>query len=377
VKTNSKLKSIINKILYSINLVFALLLALTYLAVYIDPKIFWPLAILALGYKIFLYVNLFFIFIWVLKKKKWFIVSLLVIILGWNNLINTFQFPLLKKDPVENIDLNNKQPIKVISYNVKLFNLFGWSETGPKLNEIISYIKQEKPDVVCFQEFYSKGNENFSIKAINSKLYEYPYRHIVFFSKKSGNRNYGIATYSKHPIINRHKLKFDKTFNSSIYTDIKFNGDTIRIFNNHLQSTRLTRADHQFLDSLIYKKENSIDGFKNISYRVKEAFEKRSSQTQKIVRVIEETKHPLIICGDFNDTPVSYTYHSLRENMNDAFVETGDGTGVSFLGKKFLAFRIDYLLFSNHLVARDFKTHNIKHSDHYPISSSFYLKKNK
>ena len=184
-----------------------------------------------------------------------------------------------------------------------------------------------------------------------------------------------MAIYSKYKILSRVKLKFNDSYNTSIYSDIKVENDTVRIFNNHLQSVRLSRENNQFLDSLMLKPENRLDGFKNISYRLKEAFVKRVDQTTEIQSIVEQTNYPIVICGDFNDPPNSYTYHELRKGMSDAFVESGIGNGVSFTGRKPFAFRIDYILHNSSFISKNFKTHKVDYSDHYPISTELYLMK--
>lgn len=350
----------------------AILLAITYLSVYVSPVNFWPLAIYSLAYKYFLFLNIIFVVFWAVSGKRYFVISLLVIILGWNSFLNTFQFPLFKKTLPDLAE--NAKPIKVLSYNVQLFNLFSWSDKGSQQGEVIDFIEINDPDIICFQEFYTTGYDDHSIKYFNEKLKNYPYRHIFFLTKNSGNKNYGMAIYSKHKILSRVKHKFNDSYNTSIYSDIQVGNDTIRLFNNHLQSVRLSHEDHRFLDSLMLNPENRIDGFKNISYRLKEAFVKRVEQMEEINKIVSETDYPVIICGDFNDTPISYVYHQIRSGMYDAFVESGNGNGVSFTGRKPFDFRIDFILYNDSFISKNFQTHKIDFSDHYPISCELYLK---
>ena len=119
-----------------------------------------------------------------------------------------------------------------------------------------------------------------------------------------------------------------------------------------------------------------MERIKGIGNRLKEAFVKRSEQSILIHSIAKKSTYPVIVCGDFNDTPLSFTYRKIRQNMSDAFVESGLGSGVTFVGKKFFSFRIDYLLHNKEFQSKEYTTYKVKHSDHYPIGATFFLKPN-
>ena len=136
-----------------------------------------------------------------------------------------------------------------------------------------------------------------------------PFRHINSTFGNNSSSNYGIATFSSYPVIGKGIIHFENSYNASINTDVKINGDTLRIFNNHLQSVHLRAKNYSFLDSLRLRyNEQQMEEILDISHRLKDAFVKRSKQADLISGKIAESPYPVIVCGDFNDTPVSYSY---------------------------------------------------------------------
>jgi len=178
---------------------------------------------------------------------------------------------------------------------------------------------------------------------------------------------FGIATFSSYPIINKGVISFNNTLNACIFTDIKFNEDTIRVYNNHLQSIHLGNRSYAYLDSIRLRyNEEQINELKDISNRLRDAFIKRARQAERISVHIHGSPYPVIVCGDFNDTPSSFTYYKIRKNLSDAFVESGSGFGNTYSGR-FPSFRIDYILHHKDINSIYFKRIRTDLSDHYPV----------
>jgi endonuclease/exonuclease/phosphatase family metal-dependent hydrolase len=151
--------------------------------------------------------------------------------------------------------------------------------------------------------------------------------------------------------------------------------DTFRVYNCHLQSIQLNHEHYQFMDSLKFRYDNQqIEEIKDISFRLRDAFIKRAAQADIIAAHLSSCPHPVIICGDFNDTPVSYTYRTIKDGLQDAFSGSGWGLGRTYNGK-FPSFRIDYILHSESIEALFFSREKVKLSDHFPIISYLKLKK--
>lgn len=352
------------------NFIFAILLLLSYLSVHVSPQNIWILPFFGLAYPLLLAVNVLFVIYWVTKRKILFIYSLIIIMLGWNHLSNTFQFNLTDKQPA-----NPDNTFTFSSYNVRLFNLYNWIDEPYVKRSIYEYLLNEDPDILCIQEYSFNQDDSFSQTRIFRRLHE-RHSHIGYSSSNNKNFNFGIATFSKYPIINKGEIDFINSSNISIYSDIVINTDTIRVFNNHLQSVHFTQDNINFIDSLgKHDNRKNITGIIDIAGKLKEAFIRRSRQVEIIVRHIHESPYPLILTGDFNDTPVSYTYRRLtHQDLGDAFVNSGNGIGNTYVAKLPL-FRIDYILHSSELQSFYFDSPKIELSDHYPLKCEFSFRR--
>lgn len=338
-------------------------LLLSYLSVYINPEKFWALALVGLFYPFLLMLNLLFLIYWVIRWKRLFLIPFIAILFGINHLTNYIQLPLWEKAETKKID------ITILSYNVNLFRLYSWSKQTSTFNKIFDFAKVSNVDIACFQEFYlldGKLNENMAQNALNMNSHI----EIVMKNSRSG---YGIATFSKYPIVNKGEIKFENTSNACIYSDIKINDDTIRVYNCHLQSLRLKERNLNFLIKQDHHDEsNTVAELKDISFKFRDALKKRAHQVNSITASISTCKYPVIICGDFNDSPFSYTYHELTRNLRDAFKEAGKGLANTYV--RFFPYRIDYILHSKSIKAINFSSPRVDYSDHYPVIGSFLLK---
>jgi len=149
----------------------------------------------------------------------------------------------------------------------------------------------------------------------------------------------------------------------------------VRIFNNHLQSIRFNKNNYSFItNSKALKDDERLREIKDISFRLRDAFIKRASQAKILSKHIQNSPFPVIVCGDFNDVPVSYTYRKMRKNLDDSFIEAGRGIGTTYMGK-FPSFRIDFIFHSKEIQCTRFDIPNIKLSDHYPITGEFVLER--
>jgi endonuclease/exonuclease/phosphatase family metal-dependent hydrolase len=191
--------------------------------------------------------------------------------------------------------------------------------------------------------------------------------------------HWGMATISRYPIVGKGKIEFPNTNNTitsnmCIYSDIKINEDTIRVYNVHLQSIQFENEDYTFIENIGEEKEAQIKGSKRILGRLKKAFIKRAPQAEAVAAHIKKSPYPVWVCGDFNDPPSSYAYHTISGNLKDSFMESGWGFGSTYAGK-FPSFRIDFILHDSKHSSFDYKIINEKFSDHYPLCCTINLKK--
>lgn len=341
---------------------FALLLVLAYLSVHISPAHFWPLAFLGLVFPFILSLNIIFLVVWLIKWKKIALLVLAVLLLGFNHIKNTV--PNLFKGKTE-LGIKNNDDLKVLSYNVRAFNIYEWMNDPNTNKGIFNFIRSEHPDVICIQEFFTSNKSEFSPERYSRVFGETPYSHIEFARRENPRTGFGVATFSRYPVVN-HGVIFKNGGNQSIYTDILFDNDTVRVINCHLQSLNLKLRNYKFLDSLkIRYDEQQIREFQDLSMRIKTAFIKRAKQAKSISEAIERSPHPVVLCGDFNDTPVSYAYHKIKGSMLDAWEVAGKGLGNTYQG--ILSFRIDYILYQPYFTATEFERVKTQLSDHYPI----------
>jgi len=361
-----------NKIVFAVNLVFAILLFGSYLSLYISPSTFYPFAFLGLGYPILVFFNIVFAIYWTVFFKRQVLLSTIAILVGIMLFPRCFQFNFT----AEKMTAKTKGDslIKVMSYNVRLFDLYNWTNNKNTRNKLFKFINNEQVDVINLQEFYSDDENSFvNLDSIKKRL-DYNYSNVHYTTTLRKTDHWGIATLSKYPIISKGFIKFaTKGNNSCIYSDIVKGSDTIRFYNLHLQSIHFKNEDYKFLDSLNNNKEvDELKGARKILGKLKRAFVKRSSQVELVINHINKSPYDVVVCGDFNDTPVSYTYQMFVSHLVDAFVISGSGIGSS--NNEIIPQRIDYIFHSPNIKSYSFKTTKSDLSDHYPLTA--YIKAN-
>ncbi|HRG60158.1 MAG TPA: endonuclease/exonuclease/phosphatase family protein [Bacteroidia bacterium] len=357
--------SFFRKVIFFFNLLAIGALMLCYMNPHVSPAKFWPLAFLGLAYPAVYIINIFFFLFWLLRKSILLLFSAITLSFGFFHFNTIYQFRWQDK-----VSKTKENSIKVMSFNVRLFDLYNWTKNKTTRQAIFDFIKKENPDIIAFQEFYAdEDNEFIQVDSLKSLL-NLPYNDYEFTLTLRKKHHWGIATYSKCRIIGSGHVNFrEKSNNICIYSDMLINHDTVRVYNMHLQSIHLLKEDYKFIDAL---GNDSVDvdeykGSRKIAGRLKRAFIKRAEQVDSVSKSIKNSPYPVIVCGDFNDTPASYTYQTMTSNLKDSFVGAGKGWGKTYIGI-FPSYRIDYILHSNSFEAYEYTTHQEKLSDHYAIS---------
>lgn len=348
------LKRFFKSISLFFNLIAILGLLFSYLSLIISPASWWVPAFFGLAYPYFLFINILFILFWLFAKTRWAFLSLIAITIGYTHLANYFQLSGRETD---------EKGIVICSYNVK--NFYGNANTkrSETAASILEYLQSKKADIICLQEVHFTGQNSINRKRKKNKLPDTSHLKYIHFSKQGGP-----VSYSSYPIINKEEVHFPNSGNMIIVSDIKIKMDTIRLFNCHLESYRFSNSDINSLDSISFdKQEESYEKMKYAGSKLKHAFIKRTEQAETLHQLIKNAPFPVIVCGDFNDTPISYTYHTVSQGLEDAFVNSGKGIGNTYLGK-LPSFRIDYIFHSSNYGSYNFHVDRINYSDHYPIN---------
>jgi endonuclease/exonuclease/phosphatase family metal-dependent hydrolase len=360
-----------DRAIFILNILGAAALLVAYLAPLVNPARLVLPALFGLAYPYLLMLNLLFLFYWLIRLKKEILISFLVILLGWNHLNNLIPINLRPSE----IPVNASQDryLKALSYNVRGFNIYQWSQDPEAKKEIFKFLESQKPHLVCLQEYYSSTKSGQTHQYISRQLGFLPY-NAVYYTADPANRNgFGIATFSKYPILKKSRIPFNSSFNAAMYTDILFRADTIRVFNIHLQSIRFQEDNYAFLDTARFKySSEQINEIRAIGSRLKTAFSLRAEQAKVIASYIKNSPYPVVVMGDFNDTPQSYAYRKIKRGLDDSFRKSGRGFGNTYAGE-LPSFRIDYIMYGAPLLSADFKRIKTDYSDHYPISTHLFI----
>lgn len=357
--------SLIDKFILILNSVAAIVLLLCYASPLVDPALFWPIAFFGLIFPPLLVINLLFGIYWLIKLKRQILLPIITIGLGWNHVTSLIQL---------NSSENSNEGIKVMSYNVRLFDLYNWTKNKETRNKMFDLIDEQSADILCFQEFYYTNGKNFKFNTLDTlkQFQKAQYDHTQYTNIKDSH-HFGISTLTRYPIISKGSVSLEDAKNNiCIYTDLLINQDTVRVYNMHLASVHFGADDYQFIENINNEEtDKQIDGSKKIVSLLKNAFIRRSKQAKKIADHIDNSPYQVIVCGDFNDTPTSYAYRTLSNNLNDGFKTAGSGLGFTYSGS--LPIRIDYILSSEELQITDFRTLKKELSDHYPVVATINL----
>lgn len=351
----------------TVNLVFVALLLVSLSASYISPNKIWFLPFAGLMLPTLVVINAVFVVIWIFRQRHFAMVSLLTIAACLPQLFKLFATNLgnPKTDKTAKV-------IKVMSYNVRDFDLYNWSENINSKQKIFETIRRQNADVISFQEFYNDTTKEFStIKQLEQLGYKYH-----FFTKELVLRNtdeWGIALFSKFPIKESgniikqpFKTGYGKKPFKGLYADIALSHTVIRFIDVHLQSIYFGTQDYETIEEFRATQNLDEHGAKSIVIKLKKAFERRARQADELKAFLNAQTKPLILCGDFNDLPNSYVANTISRNMKDAFIDYGFGIGHTYNGKiPFL--RIDYVLTSPAFQIHTFKVLNNPISDHFPV----------
>jgi len=369
-KAKSKL-GFLNRLFLWINILLCLGLLSSYLAPITNPTTFWPVAFFGLAYPFLLLANVIMIAWWLLRKWKFALLSLICILIGWKVLNNNIGLRFAESAG----KTNEPGLVRAMTYNVHNFKRYGSKNDLSTKREILQIIQDELPDVIGFQEFYTRNKGQYDMLDSIQRILR---AHNYYFEAVRSNRDeaIGLAIFSRYPIIAHGMIQLSErsSENQCLYTDIKKGSKIFRFYSVHLQSIRFDPDDYRYLNNVA---KNGDQPDKSSAWRLggklKTAFLKRSEQVFKIRAHADSCKTPYIISGDFNDTPTSFAVNQMSKGLKNAFAERGSGLGRTYNGS-FPNYQIDYILASPHFDVRDYQVVEKRLSDHYPVKSDLVLK---
>tara|TARA_R110002073_G_scaffold139232_2_gene289360 strand:+ start:135476 stop:136510 length:1035 start_codon:yes stop_codon:yes gene_type:complete len=337
--------SLFNKVIFLLNVFFALVLVLSYTTQNIAPSSVGVSPLLSLVVPLLILVNILFVSYWILMGfKKQLFLSLIILIIG------IFISPPLYKLGADTSD-SGKESLSILSYNVRKFNIFNWIKDENISSEINSFVKNENPDIVVMQEF--KKSKDFNLN------YPYHYDHHDYSQAYKKDYPSGLVIFSKYPIINSGAVQFRRFYSSMIFTDIVKNKDTFRVYNFHLESLGVDPNREYF----------GHKDSQKLFDRLGRSFKTQQTEIETLNAHIANCNYKVILAGDMNNTAYSWTYKNLKGNLQDSYVKRGNGFGRTYNFKGF-PLRIDVIFADKKMKIIDHKNYDVHYSDHYPIMAT-------
>jgi len=339
---------------------------LSYTSSHFKPGVFTFFSVLGLFFlPLFLLFLLVAVIMFFRKEWKWLIVFGICFAFSLPDLFSFFNFSSGSSHSSGQLGMT------VMTHNTHLMGYYDGENATKNRDAILNEIKRVKPNILCLQECYwnTKSGSFLSEESRNQILTGYTVHERTTHVLSDGGR-FGLLIFSNFPVVNRGQVPFENEVNNfCIYIDVLVGKDTIRVYNAHLQSFRLNKKSLELFDEKIDMNEIQNES-KPLLVQLYRASLKRSKQVDVLAAHIESCKHKVILAGDFNDTPISYTYNRFIRTLEDSFEEVGNGIGSTYRGP-LLGLRIDYVLHSKGLEARDYKTSDAGSSDHHPVIVKF------
>lgn len=358
-------RDVVKYTIFATNLIAIVLMLWSLFAWRISPLKTNFFSYIGLGFGAILFTNVFYLLFWMFFGKwKLALISLATLIFCYKPILTFFPIHFIQKKIPEN-------SIHVLTYNVGGFQ--DEFKRSSSQHPILEYIAQTDADIVCLQEYMisKTGQSIITQKDINKILNRYPYHSITGLESSGKYHIYGLACFSKYPIKDTHEVIFENSYNGAAVYKIQMGDSLLTVANIHLESNRISAEDRKLYSDFL-KNDESVrwdNVTSNIRARMGRSFRKRVNQVEKVNSYLSQQEPSnIIVCGDFNDTPISYAYHQMKGKLQDAYASTGLGPGITFHDNFFL-FRIDYIFHSNTMKAFRTKVHKVDYSDHYPLST--------
>ena len=351
-----------------LNILLAALYGLSIVGGMVPPSKFALLSVLVVFFPLLFFSNLFFILFWLLFHQKYAILSLVALLLGFHSIPDHFAFNHSGATSDSTSAL-----LKVVSYNVQRFsNSNDERKPNSTKQDIMHFLLKQKPDIACLQEYHSKNQSLYGpLKSTQKYLNTGSYFFQSYFGPRH-NELIGLVIFSKFKKINNGYLKLKKYRTFAVYSDLLIGKDTIRVINIHLASISLKPNDIDFVANPAFTEKSECSHVKKIYHKMVKAYILHEKQMKAVMDLVKSSPYQVILCGDMNDTPGSYSYRMALQQLTDTFKAKGSGMSISYAGHlPFL--RIDYIMKKGKFKTFDYQRIKIHFSDHYPLVVRFQI----
>ena len=334
----------------TVSLVLSILLVLAYLSVVVDPAKAWFFTLFGLLYPLVLPLTLG-LFIWALVRRSHMRGMLLLVLLP--SLFFAGRYVQFRRNAPE-----GEATLKVISYNVGLFAHGPSGIDRPVLADSVSrWMRDQHADIICLQEFWLPQDEPMD-RWLGRHFPGYKAEYYAFQGAKG---QFGNVTLSRRAVTGKGVTHFEKSTNLALWTDVRLDSSTVRIYNCHFESYNISLPNLIMKDGAVEETER----------KMRRSITERPKQVAEVLHGVDNAQVRSIVLGDFNDNPLSYTYHRLLRGRHDSFVKAGKGFGATYR-TLWPLLRIDYILYPKDLSAVSYSVPHVMYSDHYPIISTYY-----
>ena len=333
-------------------LVISALLVLSYVSAFVNPARLWMFSLAGLLYMPLALTTLVF-FIWALRRRArigWLLLLMLV-----PSLFLAGRYVQLRKMP------EAKDGVRIVSYNVGLF------AHGPArmdrmvlADSLCAYLRRLDADILCLQEFRLPENQNMQAYLRR----QFPGYRADFYTLTWSSGPVGNVTLSRLPVTGKGKISFERSTNMALYTDVRLDSATVRVYNCHFESYNIS------LSGLV-KNLTDEEKVEQTGRKMRRSIRERPKQVAEVMKDVDSAPVRSVVAGDFNDTPLSYTCFRLLRGRHDSFVRAGKGFGATY-SSLWPLLRIDYILYPKDLEAVSYRVDRVRYSDHYPVIASYY-----
>lgn len=358
-----RFRDVVKWMIFATNVVVIVLLLASAPAWKVSPLKTNLFSFIGLGFGVVLPANIAYLLLWIFFSKwKLAFISFAALVVCHAPIFTFFPIhPFPAKTP--------PQAIKILTYNVEAF--INENNRNAPQHPILDYIAKTDADIVCLQEYMvsKTGQSYLTQRDVNRILNKYPYRSVTGLEASGKYHVFGLACFSKFPIENTHEVVFESSFNGAAVYTIQIHGKKYTVANVHLESNSISAEDKKLYSDFLQNSDSVKMGdvTSNIRKKMGSAYRTRAKQVAKVKNYTDaQGTDGIIICGDFNDTPISYAYGQMKKGLKDAYASTGFGPGITY-HKDFFLFRIDYILHSPHIKAFRTRVDKVKYSDHYPV----------